>query len=60
VCYFANDFAEETLKLEHLAVKFKLEESVQEFKRIFEECQADLKTKESPTKSEVKFIFLKI
>jgi hypothetical protein len=44
------DFAEEELKLEHLAVRFKLEETMQEFKKVFEKCQADLREKGSPTK----------
>ena len=52
VCYYAMDFAEETLKLEHLAVRFKLEESVQEFKRVFEQCKADIEEKGSPTKQD--------
>lgn len=46
------DFAEETLKLEHLAVRFKLEESVQEYKRIFEQCKADIAEKGSPIKQD--------
>ena len=45
------DFAEETLKLEHLAVRFKLEETLKEFKKVFEQCQADLREKGgSPSK----------
>jgi hypothetical protein len=39
------DFAEETLKLEHLAVRFKLEETMIEFKKVFKECQDNVKDK---------------
>lgn len=45
VCYHAMDFAEETLKLEQLAVRFKLEETMIEFKRVFKESQENLKEK---------------
>jgi hypothetical protein len=45
VCYYANDFAEEKVKLEHLAVRFKLEETLQNFKTVFETCQADLRNR---------------
>ena len=45
VCYYAMDYAEEKLKLEHLAVRFKLEETLQEFKKVFENCQADLRNR---------------
>jgi len=31
------------VKLEHLAVRFKLEETLQNFKTVFETCQADLR-----------------
>ena len=57
VCYFANNYAEETLMLEHLAVKFELEKSVQEFKRIFELCQTDLRTKSKLARAKVKVNF---
>ena len=50
VCYYAMDFAEETLKLEHLAIRFKLEETLHEFKKVFEQCQADLRLMGTPTK----------
>ncbi len=45
VCYYAMDFAEETLKLEHLAVRFKLEETLREFKEVFQRCQEELRAK---------------
>ena len=44
------DFAEEELKLEHLAVRFKLEETRDEFKKVFEQCQEELKKKPTPQK----------
>ena len=46
ICYFAKDFADESLKLEHVALKFRLEELAMEFKRIFEECQANAEERE--------------
>ena len=46
------DFADETLKLEHLTVKFKLEETVNEFKRVFQQCQDELRKHPTPTKQE--------
>lgn len=57
VCYHAMDFSEESLKLEQLAVRVKLEETMIEFKKVFKECQDALKdtksiensTKEMPT-----------
>ncbi len=41
--WFAMDYADEEPKLEKLAVRFKLEETKDEFKRIFENCQKELK-----------------
>ena len=38
----AMDYADEEPKMENLAVKFKLVETKDEFKKIFEECQAKL------------------
>ncbi len=50
------DFAEETLKLEHLAVRFKHEETLKEFKKVFENCQEDLRLNGgSPSKPAVTF-----
>jgi RanBP1 domain len=46
------DFSEEELHLEHLAVRFKLEETRDEFKKIFEECQEELKKRPTPQKTE--------
>ena len=42
VCYFAMDFADEEAKMEHMAVKFKLKETKDDFKNKFEECQKEL------------------
>jgi len=54
VCWFAMDFAEDESKLEHLAARFKLTETKDEFKKKFEECQAILKAggSASPAKKE--------
>ncbi len=41
ICFFAIDYTAEPTKLEHFALEFKLEESAQNFKRIFEEYQAN-------------------
>ena len=46
------DFADEELHLEHLAVRFKLEETRDEFKKIFEQCQEELRKKGTPVKSD--------
>lgn len=46
------DFSEEELRLEHLAVRFKLEETRDEFKKVFEKCQEELKQRPTPTKAE--------
>merc|ERR1711992_305084 len=48
VCYFAMDFADEEAKMEHLAVKFKLKETKDDFKAKFEECQRSLKGGDPP------------
>merc|ERR1719232_1652268 len=48
VCYFAQDFADEEQKTEHLAVKFKLKETKDDFKAKFEECQRSLKGGDPP------------
>lgn len=45
VCWFAMDYADEEPKVEHLAVKFKLEETKNEFKKKFEECRAQVESK---------------
>ena len=42
LCYYAMDFADEELKLEHLAVRFKCEETLNQFKDVFEKCQRKL------------------
>ncbi|TRY72155.1 hypothetical protein TCAL_00256 [Tigriopus californicus] len=42
VCWFAMDYAEEEAKLEHLAARFKLPETKDEFKTTFEACQKAL------------------
>jgi hypothetical protein len=47
------DFAEETLKLEHLAVRFKLEETLKEFKEVFQRCQEELRTKPASNDNDV-------
>ena len=52
LCYYAMDFADEELHLEHLAVRFKLEETRDEFKKIFEQCQEELRKKGTPVKSD--------
>jgi hypothetical protein len=46
------DFAEEELKMEHLAVRFKLEETRDEFKKVFEQCQEELRLKGTPQKTD--------
>ncbi len=46
VCWFAMDYADEEAKLEHLAVKFKLADTMKDFKKVFEECQEKLKNNE--------------
>lgn len=53
VCYYAMDFAEESLKLEHLAVRFKLEETLKQFKEVFLKCQEELRNKTSSNEQEV-------
>merc|ERR1711978_644887 len=48
-----GDYAEDEAKMEHLAVRFKTAETKNEFKKIFEECQAKLRERGSdgtPTK----------
>ncbi|KAK7485488.1 hypothetical protein BaRGS_00023298 [Batillaria attramentaria] len=41
-CYTASDYAEEEVKIEKFAVKFKNPEKAQEFKTVFEDCQRKL------------------
>ncbi|XP_070173906.1 E3 SUMO-protein ligase RanBP2-like isoform X2 [Littorina saxatilis] len=41
-CYTAGDFAEEEMKVEKFAVKFKNSDKAGEFKAIFENCQKEL------------------
>ncbi|KAK3594749.1 hypothetical protein CHS0354_014176 [Potamilus streckersoni] len=41
-CWVASDYAEEEMKLEKFAVKFKTIESAERFKKIFEDCQKTL------------------
>jgi len=53
LCWYAMDYAEDEAKMEHLAVRFKTAETKNEFKKIFEECQAKLRergTDGSPSK----------
>merc|ERR1712029_181969 len=45
LCWYAMDYAEDEAKMEHLAVRFKTAETKNEFKKIFEECQAKLREK---------------
>merc|ERR1711973_1016853 len=45
LCWYAMDYAEEEAKMEHLAVRFKTAETKNEFKKVFEECQAKLREK---------------
>ena len=45
VCWFAMDYADEEAKMENLAVRFKLEETKNDFQKVFEECQESLKKK---------------
>lgn len=52
LCYYAMDYSEEELHLEHLAVKFKLEETKDEFKKVFESCQEELRKRPTPQKNE--------
>ncbi len=44
LCWFAMDHADEEAKLENLAVRFKLEETKNDFRKVFEECQEALRT----------------
>ena len=49
------DYAEDEAKMEHLAVRFKTAATKNEFKKIFEECQAKLRERGSdgtPTKAD--------
>jgi hypothetical protein len=46
------EFAEEELKMEYLAVRFKLEETRDEFKKVFEQCQEELRLKGTPQKTD--------
>ncbi|XP_076453510.1 LOW QUALITY PROTEIN: E3 SUMO-protein ligase RanBP2-like [Babylonia areolata] len=41
-CYTAHDFAEEEMKLEKFAVKFKNPDKAGEFKSVFESCQKEV------------------
>jgi len=43
VSYFTMDYAEEEAKMEKLAFRFKLEETLNNFKKVFKECQEELK-----------------
>ena len=53
VCWFAMDYAEDEAKMEHLAVRFKLMETKDEFQKIFEQCQKDLDAAPPADKTEV-------
>ncbi|CAG5117829.1 unnamed protein product, partial [Candidula unifasciata] len=48
-CYFANDFSEEEIKHEHLAVKFKTAEKAKVFQEKFDECCKQLKDETAVT-----------
>merc|ERR1719273_2856815 len=53
-CWYAMDFSEgheAEGSLEHLAVRFKTADTAQEFKKVFEECQAGKTTTASTTNS---------
>ncbi len=45
VTWFAMDYADDEAKLENLAVRFKLAETLNDFKKVFEDCQEQLKKK---------------
>ena len=50
-CWYAMDFSEgheAEGSLEHLAVRFKTADTAQEFKKVFEECQAGKTTTDQP------------
>ncbi len=51
VTWFAMDYADEEPKLENLAVRFKLVDTLNDFKKVFEDCQAQLRNKSTPTKT---------
>ena len=42
-CWFAQDYSEEEIKQEQLAVRFKNADLAAHFKQVFEECQEELK-----------------
>lgn len=56
VTWFAMDHADEEPKMEKLAVKFKYEETKDEFKKVFEECQAKLRSPDQQQGSGVETI----
>ena len=45
-CWFAQDYSEEEVKTEQLAIKFKTPEQAIVFKDVFEDCQAKLRESE--------------
>ncbi len=45
VCWFAMDYADEEPKVEKLAVRFKLAETKDDFKKVFMDCQEKLRKK---------------
>lgn len=50
-CWVANDYSEEELKVQKLAVRFKTTELAENFKEVFEKCQyeAEVETEKTGT-----------
>ncbi|BFZ00232.1 hypothetical protein BsWGS_03271 [Bradybaena similaris] len=48
-CYFANDFSEEEIKYEHLAVRFRTAEKAKAFQEAFDACCRQLKSETAVT-----------
>lgn len=47
-CWVANDYSEEELKVQKLAVRFKTAELAADFKEVFEKCQKEGEVETSP------------
>ncbi|XP_061165274.1 E3 SUMO-protein ligase RanBP2-like isoform X2 [Saccostrea echinata] len=51
-CWVANDYSEEELKVQSLAVRFKTTEQAERFKEVFEKCQSEADNDSSTTEEE--------
>lgn len=47
LCYYATDYAEEQPKQEFLAVRFKLKETKDDFRKVFESCQEAIRQRKA-------------